>query len=80
MVYTRVLVRTELEDLSPSPQLVADIENALALPEQADQIDALRTVLRRWGSVIATRVELGYALVCTSMHESSSHIPQVSAV
>jgi hypothetical protein len=80
MVYTRVLVRTELEDLSPSPQLVADIENALALPEQADQTDALRTVLRRWGSVIATRVELGYALVCTSMHESCSRVPQVSVV
>jgi hypothetical protein len=79
-VYTRVLVRTELEDLSPSPQLVAEVENALALPEQADQIDALRTVLRRWGSVIATRVELGCALVCTSLHESSSHIPQVSVV
>jgi hypothetical protein len=79
-VYARALVRTEIDDLSPNPQLVADIEKALSFPDQSRQIGALRSVWRRWGSVIATRIEIGCALVSTSVFEKSSYIPTVSVL
>jgi hypothetical protein len=78
MVYARVSVRTELDDLRPNPQLVIDIEKALSFPEQDKQIDALRSVWRRWGSVMATRIQIGCALVSTSVFAKNSYIPTVS--
>jgi hypothetical protein len=77
-VYARVLVQAELEDLIPNPQLVADIEKAISSHEQTEQIGALRSVLRRWGSNVATHIEIGCALVSTSVFETDSHIPAVS--
>jgi hypothetical protein len=77
-VYARVLVQAELEDLIPNPQLVTDIEKAISSHDQAEQIEALRSALRRWGSNIATHIEIGCALVSTSVFETASHIPVVS--
>jgi hypothetical protein len=79
-VYARVLVQAELEDLIPNPQLVTDIEKAISSRDQAEQIEALRSALRRWGSNIATHIEIGCALVSTSVFEKSSHIPTVSVI
>jgi hypothetical protein len=75
-VYTRVAIHVELDDLAPHPDFVQEVQKALDLPDD-EQVHALRDVLRRWGSCVATHVELGCALVNTFVFPLLHHIPSV---
>jgi hypothetical protein len=76
--YARMVVSTELQELTPHPKFVAAIEVALAMPSQEEQRDGLRDVLRLWGAVIATYIELGCALVTSSSFVTPCNMPSVS--
>jgi hypothetical protein len=75
--YPRVVVRTELEDLAPSQEFVTDVEKALANSDQDAQAKSLRSVLRRWGSVIATHVEIGCGMVSSVTFRTPVDLPNV---
>lgn len=76
--YARMVVSTELRELAPHPNFVADLEAALAMPSQEEQRDGLRDVLRLWGVIIATYLELGCALVTSSSFVTPCNMPSVS--
>jgi hypothetical protein len=61
--YTKVVVTTDLEDLEPNPNFVMAVTNAVALPTREEQGEALIRALKRWGALVAARVELGCAHV-----------------
>jgi hypothetical protein len=65
-VTTKVVVTTDLGDLEPHPDFVQALEKAMALSTKEEQALALKRALRRWGALVATRLELGCALVSTS--------------
>jgi hypothetical protein len=74
--YTRASVNIEIEDLEPHPSFVLEVEQALGNPADA-QWSALSRVFRRWGSLIATRIKLGCALVATAVFSTPCHLPVV---
>lgn len=76
--YTRVMIATELDELQPHPQFVAAIERVVSLPNKEKQLEGLRKVLRQWGSVIATHVEMGCSLVTSHTFVIPCWIPMVS--
>jgi hypothetical protein len=63
--YTKVVVTADLEDLEPNPDFVMAITNAVALPTREEQSEALTRALKRWGALVATRIELGCARIST---------------
>jgi hypothetical protein len=75
-VYTRVAIYVELANLAPHPDFVQEVQRALSLSDDK-QVYALRDVLRRWGSCVATHVELGCALVNNFVFPLPHHIPSV---
>jgi hypothetical protein len=76
--YTRVVITCDNEELRPSPTFIAAIENILNLPTEERQSEGLRRVLRQWGAVFATYIELGCALVMTRDFVTPCDIPGVS--
>jgi hypothetical protein len=71
-------VRTEIEDLYSDPNFVLDLEKVFIATDEERQVVALQGVLRRWGAIFATCVELGCSL--TSTFETSTSIPSVSRI
>jgi hypothetical protein len=63
--HTKVVVATDLEDMEPHPEFVDAVTKAVALPTQEEQALALKRVLKRWGALVTTRVEIGCASVST---------------
>jgi hypothetical protein len=76
--YTRVVITCDMEELRPSPAFITAIENILNLPTEERQVEGLRRVLRQWGAVFATYIELGCALVTTRDFVTPCDIPGVS--
>jgi hypothetical protein len=76
--YIRVVVTCQREELQPNPAFVADIEGILTSPTKERQTEGLRRVLRQWGAVFATYVELGCALVASHDLHTPCEIPGVS--
>jgi hypothetical protein len=75
-VHTRIAVHMELADLQPHEDFVRDVEGVFKLGA-AQQVEALCTVLQRWGAVFATRVELGCALSSTTAFPRNHNNPIV---
>jgi hypothetical protein len=78
-VHARVAIEMEIADLRPHPDFVLEVQSVFRVPGDA-QLDALRDVLKRWGSVIATRVELGCALMSTTVFALPCRIPAVRGI
>jgi hypothetical protein len=74
--YAQVSVNIEIEDLEPHPSFVLEVGQALGLPA-GERWQGLSTVFRRWGSLIATRIKLGSALISTMVFPTPCYLPVV---
>jgi hypothetical protein len=78
-LFPRISVDMEVEALAPNPGFVADIDKVFALSSKDTQIAGLKDVLRRWGSVVATHVDLGCSLVAANSIKLPYITPEVSS-
>jgi hypothetical protein len=74
-VFTRVVASVDMSDLRPHPDFVSAVQEVTTYASQEEQARGLRKILRSWGSVIPTIIELGCAIVSTTSFQNSDVCP-----
>jgi hypothetical protein len=75
-IHAQITVNADIDDLNPHPSFVLEVQQVLSMPADV-QLQALRKVLRRWGSLIATTITLGCAVVSSTVFLVPCHLPVV---
>jgi hypothetical protein len=78
-VYGQITVKVEFEDLDPNPEFVREVEQVLSQPHSDSdaQSQTFKRLLHRWGSLIATRVRFGCALISSTVFLVGDDLPGV---
>ncbi|CAE6495894.1 unnamed protein product [Rhizoctonia solani] len=71
----RLRVQVVLQDLTPAPEFVAAIEEALRLPTRFEKFQAVYHTLGRWGDVVPLEMEIGSSLTLTDTEANFSQLP-----
>jgi hypothetical protein len=70
-VFTRVVVSVDMGDLRPHPDFVSAVQQVVKHTTHEERARCLQNILKSWGSVIPTIIELGCAVVSTILLEIS---------